>query len=127
MNNGSKKPDWINGLERQDRPPIDKIWRPEDGPLEGSLVWQGEVADQQGEEYHQFVLREAATDANVGVSEKAALRPLRTKPAGTLVYIAPEGKTELGDGRTMWRLALYCAPRRRGGTSTPPITSQTPF
>lgn len=131
MEDSLKKPAWAIGLQREDRPPIDKTYRPEEGPLEGRLAWQGEMEDQQGEAYHMFVICEANTGLNVGVSERAALRPLRQKPVGTLVFLQPEGKTDLGDGRTMWRIALYCAPpsaqRTRNGNQAPPAADSPPF
>lgn len=120
------RPDWVKNAKRSDRPAIERHYRPEEGPLDGVLFWQGDITDARSrEQYRLFIIQEEGTGLNVAVSERAALRPLRDAKIGSRVFIEPEGKAELGDGRQMWKFALFVqAPMAtpRGGTPKPPVT-----
>ncbi|MGB7769670.1 MAG: hypothetical protein WBN22_12570 [Verrucomicrobiia bacterium] len=118
------RPEWIKTVKRIDRPTIERNYHPEEGGLDGFLLWQGDVTDQRNRDtYRVFVIEEANSGVVVGVPERAALRPLREAAIGSRVYIEPQGKRELGDGRSMWNFAVYVQPPRspRGpAPSTPP-------
>ena len=129
------RPEWTKTVKRIDRPTIDRHYHPEEGGLDGFLIWQGDVTDQRNRDtYRLFVVEEAKSGAAVGVPERAALRPLREAAIGSRVYIEPQGKRELGDGRSMWLFALYVQPARgtRGPApstppATPPVSEDVPF
>jgi len=108
MNGTSDTPDWTRTAHRIDRPKIDRWWRPEDGALDGFLIWQGDGPDRQtGETYHAFAVREGATGLVLGVAERAALRGLRQARPGTRIFIKPTGKRDIGGGREMLAFEAY--------------------
>lgn len=122
----TNRPDWTRNVKRIDRPTIDRNYHPEDGALDGILLWQGDVTDQRSRDsYRLFAIQQTNTGVVVGVPERAALRPLRDAVIGSRVFIEPEGKRDLGDGRSMWIYALYVqSPRGSRGPapSNPPAT-----
>src|SRR4051812_26615825 len=102
MNSSTDAPDWTRTAYRIDRPKIDRWWKPEDGAVDGALIWQGDGTDRQtGEPYHAFAIRETVTGMVLGVAERAALRGLRQARPATGVYIKPIGKRDIGGGREM--------------------------
>jgi hypothetical protein len=108
MNSTNDAPEWTRTAHRIDRPKIDRWWKPEDGAVDGFLVWQGDGTDRQtGEPYHAFAIRENATGIVMGVAERAALRGLRQARPGTRVYIKPIGKRDIGGGREMLAFEVY--------------------
>jgi excisionase family DNA binding protein len=116
------RPEWTRRVTRSDRPAIDRHYHPdEDGPLDGKLIWQGDVSDARSQgHYRLFIIEEATSGANFAVPERAALRPLRDAAIGSQVYIEPQGKTDLGGGRQMGRYALFVkAPTCQGGSGGP--------
>jgi hypothetical protein len=125
----TNRPDWTKNLKRIDRPTIDRNYHPEDGALDGILLWQGDVTDQRSRDtYRLFAIQETNTGVVVGVPERAALRPLRDAVIGSRVFMEPEGKRELGDGRAMCLFALYVQPPRgpRGPVSSNPPATPIP-
>ena len=40
MSDEANIPSWVRGAARVDRPKIDAWYRPEDGALEGTLIWR---------------------------------------------------------------------------------------
>jgi hypothetical protein len=112
--NDHRKPPWAEGLTRIDRPHIDRRWRPQDGPLDGVLVWQGEEVDRHGEEYHLYIFEEQrefeSTGVMVGVPERATLRALRGVANGTRVYLELRGTIPTSAGRDMLDIAVYVEP-----------------
>lgn len=110
MTTTNEAPEWTRTAHRLDRPKIDRWWKPDDGTLEGTLVWQGDGADRQtGDTYHAFAVRETATGLILGIAERAALRGLRQARPGTRVYIRPAGRRDIGNGREMLNFEVYAA------------------
>jgi hypothetical protein len=108
MNSTNDAPDWTRTAHRIDRPKIDRWWKPEDGIVDGFIVWQGDGSDRQtGETYHAFAIREGTTGVVLGIAERAALRGLRQARPGTRVYIKPTGKRDIGGGREMLEFEVY--------------------
>ena len=126
MNSTNNAPDWTRTAHRIDRPKIDRWWKPEDGTVDGFLVWQGDGSDRQtGETYHAFAIREGATGLVLGVAERAALRGLRQARPGTRVYINPTGKRDIGGGREMLEFEVY-AQEMAPPTAAPARPPHTP-
>jgi hypothetical protein len=89
------------------RPRIDRWYRPdEDGQVSGIILWRGEVGSGISESQICYVLK-VANGEHVAVREWARLRPLRFTRRGQRVYIAPLGKKDLGDGRSLWNFDLH--------------------
>jgi hypothetical protein len=110
MSTESEAPEWTRTAHRLDRPKIDRWWKPEDGIIDGFLVWQGDGSDRQtGETYHAFAVREGASGIVLGIAERAALRALRQARPGTRVYIKPAGRRDIGGGREMLAFEVYAA------------------
>jgi hypothetical protein len=113
MNEKRSPPDWAT--TRVDRPNIERLWKPEDGPLHARLIWRGEEVDQHGEEYYLYVAKEVGTGTVLGVAERAKLRVLRRlKPKGRF-YLDPQGSVPTAKGRTMWDIHVYVEPTPLSG------------
>ena len=76
-----RRPEWIKNAPRVDRPDITRWFKPEDGPINGTLIWRGrQEHHQSGDVYNVYAIREADTGLIIGVSERAGLRDLRRQP-----------------------------------------------
>jgi len=106
LRNANLPPEWIRNANRVDRPDITRWYKPEDGPINGTLIWKGrQEQHQSGDVYNAYAIREAGTAGLIiGVSERAGLRDLRTVKVGSRVFINPAGVKQLDNGR---RFQLY--------------------
>lgn len=98
------RPAWTQRAHKLDMPNVDTWYKPEQGALDGVLLWHGDQEDTRngGGTYHVFVIREDKTELHIAVRERAALRGLRAAKLGARVFIEPRGRKDLGDGRSMW-------------------------
>jgi hypothetical protein len=103
-----KRPDWIKNAPRVDRPDITRWFKPEDGPIDGTLIWRGrQEHHQSGDVYNVYAIREADTGLIIGVSERAGLRDLRTVKVGSRVFINPASVKQLDNGRTLQQFEIF--------------------
>ena len=106
--NDKKRPDWIKNAARVDRPDITRWYKPEDGPIDGTLIWRGRQEHyQSGDTYNAYAVREASTGLIIGVSERVGLRDLRTVKVGSRVFINPAGVKQLENGRTLQQFEIF--------------------
>jgi hypothetical protein len=106
--NDKKRPDWIKNAARVDRPDITRWYKPEDGPIDGTLIWKGRQEHyQSGDTYNAYAIRETSTGDIIGVSERAGLRDLRTVKVGSKVFINPIGKKQLDNGRAFEQFEIF--------------------
>jgi hypothetical protein len=104
----TKTPDWIKNAVRVDRPDIKRWFKPEDGPLDGTLIWRGRQEHYQtGDVYNAYAIRVAETGDIVGVSERAGLRDLRGVKVGSRVFIRPTGVKELDNGHKLQQFEVF--------------------
>ena len=103
-----KLPDWIRNAPRIDRPDIHHWYKPEDGPLDGMMIWRGRQEHyQSGDTYNAYAVRETSTGHIVGVSERVGLRDLRTVKVGSKVFINPIGKKQTDSGRAFEQFEIF--------------------
>ena len=103
-----KLPDWLRNANRVDRPAITRWFRPEDGPVDGTLIWRGrQEHHQSGDVYNAYAVREAGTGIIIGISERVGLRDLRTVKVGSRVFINLVGVKQLDNGRTLQRFEIF--------------------
>src|SRR4051812_19538300 len=90
MSEENGTPSWVRAAARVDRPEMDGWYKPEDGALDGALIWRGQQDHaQSGDLYNVYAIRVAGTGRVVGVNERAGLRGLRTVRVGSKVFIKP--------------------------------------
>ena len=122
-----KRPEWIKNAPRVDRPDITRWYKPEDGSIDGTLIWRGrQEHHQSGDIYNAYAIREAETGLIIGVSERAGLRDLRTVKVGSRVFINPAGVKQLDNGRTLQQFEIFAEqqeppsePTKGAGRSEP--------
>lgn len=125
--NDKSTPAWIKNAPRIDRPDIKHWYKPEDGPLDGTLIWRGRLEHYQtGDTYNAYAIREASTGDIIGMSERAGLRDLRTVKVGSKVFIRPIGKKQLDNGRAFDQFEIFAEqqeplpePTKGAGRSEP--------
>ena len=98
-------PNWIRGAARVDRPEIDAWYKPEEGALDGKLIWRGQQ-EYAGDVYNAYAIRTAEGKV-IGVSERAGLRGLRAVRVGSRVFIRPTTVKALEGGRKMQQFEIY--------------------
>src|SRR3954451_13571439 len=102
MSEQNTVPSWIRTAPRVDRPEISAWYKPEDGALDGVLIWRGQQESAtSGDVYNAYAVRTGNTGKVVGVSERAGLRDLRAVRVGSRVFIRPTGVKVLTSGRRM--------------------------
>ena len=112
---------------RIDRPDIKRWFKPEDGPIDGTMIWKGRLEQYQtGDTYNAYAIREASTGDIIGMSERAGLRDLRTVKVGSKVFIRPIGKKQLDNGRSFDQFEIFAEqqeplaePTKGAGKSEP--------
>jgi hypothetical protein len=132
-------PEWAKNAPRIDRPDITTWYKPESGPLDGVLVWRGQMEHPQTSElYNAYAVRQAESEIVIGVSERAGLRDLRSVRIGSRVFIRPLGMKALASGRTMQQFEVRAErleplePQSRqdrkhsGGSGTPSESGPPP-
>jgi hypothetical protein len=103
-----KTPDWVKKAPRVDRPDVNRWFKPEDGPINGALIWRGRMEHYQtGDTYNAYAIREADTGLVIGVSERAGLRDLRNVKMGSRVFIRPSRVKELDNGRKFQAFEIF--------------------
>ena len=135
-----KRPEWIRNAPRVDRPDITRWYKPEDGSLDGTLIWKGRLEQyQSGDTYNAYAIRQADTGFIIGVSERAGLRDLRTVKVGSRVFINPVGVKQLDNGRALQQFEIFAeaqealseptkGPGKPGPSDAGPAPSETvPF
>ena len=101
-------PSWIRTAARVDRPEIDAWYRPEEGSLEGALIWRGQQEHAvSGDVQNVYAVRLTATGKVIGVSERAGLRGLRLVRVGSKVFIRPTTVKVLDGGRKMQQFEVF--------------------
>jgi hypothetical protein len=106
--NDSKRPEWIKSAARVDRPDIARWYKPENGSLDGVLIWRGRMESYHtGDIYNAYAIRLAANGEIVGVSERAGLRDLRGVKVGSRVFIEPAEVKDLGSGRKFQQFHVF--------------------
>ena len=134
----TKTPDRIKNAARVDRPDIKRWFKPEDGPIDGTLIWRGRQEHYQtGDTYNAYAIRLGETGEIVGVSERVGLRDLRGVKVGSRVFIRPAGVKELDNGHKLQQFDIFAEgleslsepTRGRGGPAqgNPPASEDTPF
>jgi hypothetical protein len=104
----TKTPDWIKNAPRVDRPEFKRWYKPEDGPLDGTMIWRGRQEHYQtGDVYNAYAIRTADGAEVVGVSERAGLRDLRMVKIGSRVFIRPAGVKELDNGHKLQQFEIF--------------------
>ena len=125
MSDETNVPSWIRTAPRVDRPEISSWYKPEDGALDGVLIWRGQQESvASGDVYNAYAVRVGDTGRVVGVSERAGLRDLRAVRVGSRVFIRPTGVKALASGRKMQQFEIFAEqleplsePARGGGGS----------
>jgi|ERR1039457_859260 hypothetical protein len=118
--NRTKKPEWIKNARRIDRPRMDRWYKPNDGALDGVLIWKGrQLNHQTGDLYNVYAIREEDTGKIVGLSERIALRDLRAARIGGRVYIEYAGLKRGSSGYDMQLFNLYIGEPHAEPTSSP--------
>lgn len=108
MSEDSNVPNWIRNASRVDRPEIDVWYRPEDGALDGVLIWRGQQDHAiSGELQNVYAIRRTDTGRVIGVSERAGLRGLRAVRVGSKVFIRPKGVKVLEGGHKMHQFEIF--------------------
>jgi hypothetical protein len=108
MSDESNIPSWVRGAARVDRPEIDAWYKPEDGALEGTLIWRGQQESAtSGDVYNAYAVRKADGTKVIGVSERAGLRYLRQVRVGSRVFIRPAGVKVLPSGHKMQQFEIF--------------------
>jgi hypothetical protein len=123
MSEETNVPSWIRSAPRVDRPEISSWYKPEDGALDGVLIWRGQQESAtSGDVYNAYAVRVGDTGKVVGVSERAGLRDLRAVRVGSRVFIRPTGVKVLTSGRRMQQFEIFAEhleplpePARGGG------------
>jgi hypothetical protein len=119
-------PNWVRNASRVDRPDINRWYKPEDGTINGKLIWRGRQEHYQtGDTYNAYVIMEADTGLNIAVSERAGLRDLRNVKIGSRVFIRPGRVKDLDNGRKVQTFEVFAeeleslgdAPRSARGDS----------
>jgi hypothetical protein len=106
--NETKTPDWVKNAARVDRPDIKRWYKPEDGALDGTLIWRGKQEHYQtGDVYNAYAVRLADGGEVVGVSERAGLRDLRMVKVGSRVFIRPTGVKALDNGHKLQQFEIF--------------------
>jgi len=106
--NETKTPDWIKNAPRVDRPEFKRWYKPEDGPLDGKLIWRGRQEHYQtGDVYNAYAVQLADGGEVVGISERAGLRDLRMVKIGSRVFIRPAGVKELDNGHKLQQFEIF--------------------
>jgi hypothetical protein len=124
MSEDQNVPPWVRGAARVDRPEIDAWYKPEDGALDGTMIWRGQQEHaQSGDVYNIYAIRRTDNGKVIGVSERAGLRGLRAVRVGSRVFIRPTGEKALDNGRKMQQFEIFAEqleplsePVRGGGT-----------
>ncbi len=122
MSDPSNVPSWVRGAARVDRPEIDAWYKPEEGELEGTLIWRGvQESATSGDVYNAYAVRKPDGSKVIGVSERAGLRGLRSVKVGSRVFIRPTEVKVLDSGRRMQQFEVFAEhleplsePVRRG-------------
>jgi len=135
--NDPKIPEWVKRASRVDRPDINRWFKPEDDPINGTLIWRGRQEDRQtGDTYNVYAIREADTGLVIGVSERAGLRDLRNVKVGSKVFIRTGRVKELDNGRKVQTYEIFAedleslgdSTRGRGGNQgSPTQVEEAPF
>jgi len=108
MTEETNVPSWVRSAPRVDRPEIDRWYKPEDGPLEGTLIWRGQQeSPMSGDIYNAYAVRTADGTRVLGVSERAGLRGLRSVRVGSRVFIRPTAVKALDSGRKMQQFEVF--------------------
>jgi hypothetical protein len=108
MDDETNVPSWIRTAPRVDRPELSAWYKPEDGPLDGFLIWRGQQeSPTSGDVYNAYAIRVGDTGKVVGVSERAGLRGLRGVRVGSRVFIRPTGLKVLDSGRKMHQFEIF--------------------
>jgi len=108
MSNDPSTPSWVRNAARLDRPKIDSWYKPEQGHLEGTLIWRGrEEHTMTGEAFNAYAVRTVDGSRVLGVSERAGLRVLRTARLGSRVFIRPTEKLRLKNGGGMQGFEVF--------------------
>jgi len=108
MTEETNVPSWVRSAPRVDRPEIDGWYKPEDGPLEGTLIWRGQQeSPTSGDIYNAYAVRTADGARVLGVSERAGLRALRSVRVGSRVFIRPTAVKTLDNGRKMQQFEIF--------------------
>jgi hypothetical protein len=123
MSDDANIPSWVRGAARVDRPKIDAWYRPEDGALEGTLIWRGQQeSPTSGDIFNAYAIRKPDGNKVIGVSERAGLRDLRSVRIGSRTFIRPAGVMVLDRGRKMQLFEIFAenleplpVPVRGGG------------
>lgn len=101
-------PNWVRNASRVDRPDINRWYKVEDGAINGTLIWRGRQEHYQtGDIFNVYVIREADTGLNIGLSEKVGLRDLRMVKTGSRVFIRPGRVKELDKGRKVQTYEVF--------------------
>jgi hypothetical protein len=124
MSDEANIPSWVRGAARVDRPKIDAWYRPEDGALEGTLIWRGQQeSPTSGDVFNAYAIRKPDGNKVIGVSERAGLRNLRSVRIGSRIFIRPTGVMVLDSGRKMQQFEIFAdhleplsEPVRGGGS-----------
>jgi hypothetical protein len=91
-----------------DRPEIDAWYKPEDGTVDGVLIWRGQQeSPTSGDVYNAYAVRVADTGKVLGMSERAGLRGLRSVRVGSRVFIRPTAVKTLDNGRKMQQFEIF--------------------
>jgi hypothetical protein len=130
-------PEWVKSAPRVDRPEINRWFKPEDGPINGTMIWRGRNEDRRtGDTYPAYAIREADTGLVIGVSERAGLRDLRNVKVGSRVFIRPGRVKELDNGHRFQTYEIFAedleSPSeptrgRSGPQGAPAQAEDTPF
>lgn len=117
--NDDRTPDWVKNAARVDRPDIKRWYKPEDGPLDGTLIWRGRQEHYlSGDIYNVYAVRLAGTEEVVGISERAGLRDLRTVKVGSRVFIRPAGVKVLDNGHKLQQFEIFAEHQEPLGEPT---------
>ncbi len=131
MSEESMVPSWVRTAARVDRPEMSAWYKPEDGDLDGVLIWRGQQeSPTSGDVYNAYAVRQTASGKVFGVSERAGLRDLRSVRVGSKVFIHPTTVKVLDSGRKMQQFEVFAEEleplseptrgngSRRGGTGS---------